>query len=222
MPKAEVRALARDFGLTIADKADSQDICFVPSGRYTDVIARLNPGALQPGDIMHIDGRPLGRHDGIINYTVGQRRGLRIPAPEPLYVVSLDPARNVVVVGPKSALGTRTLHLRQLNWLATASRPDTGAEGLPVYARVRSTQPPKPATLFVSEGVAKVVLLGLEDGIASGQACVLYEDEAPQARILGGGTIARAITEAAIAAADGPMCAATRPDGPAGRLSQPT
>ncbi len=198
MPKADVREIAREFGLMNAEKADSQDICFVPTGRYTDVIERLKPGALQPGKIVHLDGRELGQHDGIINYTVGQRRGLRIPAADPLYVVALRADRNEVVVGPREALRTRTLELRALNWLATQLLPVTGAQGMPVYARVRSTQPPKPATLHVDPaGSARVTLLAGEDGIAAGQACVLYEDDLPQARILGGGTIARAVREAA-------------------------
>ena len=196
MPKARVRDIARDFGLMTADKADSQDICFVPAGRYTDVIERLRPGALQPGKIVDTDGRELGQHEGIINYTVGQRRGLRVPAANPLYVVAIRADRNEVVVGPREALATRTLELRALNWLASEALPGTGVNGLPVHARVRSTQPPKPAILHIDPaGLAQVTLLAAEDGVAAGQACVLYEDAAPQARILGGGTIARARPE---------------------------
>ena len=196
MPKAEVRALAREFGLVNADKSDSQDICFVPTGRYTDVIGRLKPDALRPGDIVHVDGRSLGRHDGIVNYTVGQRRGLKIPGPEPLYVVRINPGDNEVVVGPRAYLATRTLELRSLNWLGSDERPQTGPDGLAVYARVRSTQQPKPATLHVAaDGTAEVTLLASEDGVAAGQACVLYDDDGPQARILGGATIARAVQD---------------------------
>ena len=196
MPKAQVRDIARDFGLITADKADSQDICFVPTGRYTDVIERLKPGALQPGKIVDADGRELGQHDGIINFTVGQRRGLRIPAADPLYVVAIRADRNEVVVGPREALRTRTLELRALNWLASPALPDTGTGGLPVHARVRSTQSPKPALLHVdASGSARVTLLAGEDGVAAGQACVLYEDAAAEARILGGGTVARALRD---------------------------
>jgi tRNA-uridine 2-sulfurtransferase len=194
MPKSEVRALAREFGLVNADKSDSQDICFVPTGRYTDIIGRLKPDAMKPGDIVHVDGRRLGRHEGTFNYTVGQRRGLKIPAPEALYVVRINVADNEVVVGPREYLATRTLQLRGLNWLGSEQHPATGPSGLPVYARVRSTQQPKPATLHVlPDGTAEVILTASEDGIAAGQACVLYEDDAPEARIMGGGTIARAL-----------------------------
>ena len=203
MPKSEVRAIAREFGLINADKSDSQDICFVPTGRYSDVIAKLRPGAAEPGAIVHIDGRELGRHDGIINYTVGQRRGLKIPAAEPLYVVRLDPDRNAVIVGPREALATRTLELRGFNWLAGAEPPVTGEEGLPVHARVRSTQSPKPALLHSDgDGRVLVTLLAEEYGVAAGQACVLYDDDGDEARVLGGGTITRAIMTGANSSAN--------------------
>ncbi|MES1180082.1 MAG: tRNA 2-thiouridine(34) synthase MnmA, partial [Hyphomicrobium sp.] len=117
MRKADVRELARSFNLPVADKSDSQDICFVPTGKYTDVIERLKPSALDAGNIVHLDGRILGRHDGIVHYTVGQRRGIKIPAAEPLYVVRLDATRNEVIVGPRSALTTTGLMLRNVNWL---------------------------------------------------------------------------------------------------------
>jgi tRNA-uridine 2-sulfurtransferase len=192
--KSDVRALARDFDLPVSDKPDSQDICFVPAGRYSDVIERLKPGAMQAGDIIHVDGRVLGQHTGIINYTVGQRRGLKIAGPEPLFVVSLDATRNIVRVGPRSCLLTRTLELRNLNWLLADQLPEIDADGLSVYARVRSTQAPKPALLHISEGGrATVTLLAGEDGVSAGQACVLYEDETDTSRILGGGTITRAV-----------------------------
>ena len=117
LQKAEVRELARNFDLPVADKADSQDICFVPAGRYADVIERLKPGALEAGNIVHIDGRVLGRHEGIVNFTVGQRKGLKIPAAEPLFVVRLNAQTNEVLVGPRSALTTAGLVLRDVNWL---------------------------------------------------------------------------------------------------------
>ena len=220
MPKAEVRALAREFGLVNAAKSDSQDICFVPTGRYTDIIGRLKPDALRPGDIVHVDGRKLGRHEGIVNYTVGQRRGLKIPGPEPLYVVRINAAGNEVVVGPREYLATRTLELRGLNWLGSDEHPLTGPAGLPVYARVRSTQPPKSATLHVSAGGhAHVTLLASEDGVAAGQACVLYDDDGPQARILGGATIARALQDhPSVAAHETTAPLATGPAGTANRL----
>jgi tRNA-uridine 2-sulfurtransferase len=212
--KSDVRALARDFGLPVSDKPDSQDICFVPAGRYSDVIERLKPGAMQPGDIVHVDGRVLGQHAGIINYTVGQRRGLKIAGPEPLFVVSLDATRNIVTVGPRSCLLTRTLELRNLNWLLADDLPTTGVDGMSVYARVRSTQAPKPALLHVNPtGSATVTLLAGEDGVSAGQACVLYEDESDTSRILGGGTIMRAVADGLAAPALHPTIA--RPIGAA-------
>src|SRR5262249_21190104 len=117
MTKGEVRELARRFGLTIADKHDSQDICFVPTGRYTDIISRLRPNALEAGDIVDLDGRVLGRHQGIAHFTVGQRRGLGIAAGSPLFVVRLDAAARRVVVGPREALRMDRIQLRDVNWI---------------------------------------------------------------------------------------------------------
>ncbi|MGQ0671964.1 MAG: tRNA 2-thiouridine(34) synthase MnmA [Hyphomicrobium sp.] len=189
--KAEVRELARTFELPVADKADSQDICFVPKGRYTDVIERLRPGALRAGDIVHTDGRVLGRHDGIINYTVGQRRGLGIPASEPLFVLRLDAARNEVVVGPRDCLRTDGLILKNVNWLGDEPL-ELALRGLQVYARIRSTADPQPARLDRdADGHVRVVLENGEFGVATGQACVLYQDGAADSRILGGGWIER-------------------------------
>lgn len=193
LPKADVRAIAAELDLPVAAKPDSQDICFVPSGRYTDVIEKLRPGALQAGDIVHVDGRRLGRHTGIINYTVGQRRGLGIPAPEPYYVVRLDADRHEVVVGPRDCLRTTTLQLRNVNWLGESSMADAARDGLDIHARMRSTQPPVPATLFADGRGARVELVDGIEGIAAGQACVFYTDGGNDARILGGGVIARAV-----------------------------
>ena len=198
MPKAEVRRLARELNLPVADKADSQDICFVPTGRYTGVIERLKPGALQPGDIIHVDGRRLGGHEGIVNYTIGQRKGLKIAAGEALYVIRLDAERNEVIVGPRDFLRTQGLVLRNTNWLGDEALADAAADGLSIFVRVRSTQPPRPATLIVeTDGTAVVVLKEGEDGVAAGQACVFYESGADEARVLGGGFIARTITRQA-------------------------
>ena len=194
MPKAEVRELGRSFGLTIAEKADSQDICFVPAGRYSDIIQRLKPGAIEPGNIVHIDGRTLGRHEGIIHYTVGQRRGLKIPAAEPLFVIRLDAARNEVIVGPRAALATAGLILRDTNWLGEKPLSQVAAGGLEVYVRLRSSQAPRAATLHVREGgIVEVTLCDGEEGVATGQACVFYSDGGPAARVLGGGWIAKTI-----------------------------
>ncbi|MGP9819364.1 tRNA 2-thiouridine(34) synthase MnmA [Salinarimonas sp. NSM] len=194
--KGETRALARALGLEVADKADSQDICFVPQGRYSDVITRLKPHAAAPGEIVHLDGRVLGRHEGIIHYTVGQRRGLGLSVGEPLYVVALDAEAARVVVGPREALATRRIRLRDVSWIGDGpiERLDAGLE---VAARVRSTRAPRPALLRRVAGEAgpeiEVSLVSPEDGVSPGQACVLYESEDPRARVLGGGVIARRI-----------------------------
>ena len=191
MTKAETRAAAREFGLTVADKHDSQDICFVPNGKYADVIERLRPDAAARGDIVHIDGRVLGHHEGIIHYTIGQRRGIGVAVGEPLYVVHLDPVSRRVIVGPREALATRRLHLRQMNWLGEGTLAELPAEGIDVYARVRSTRPPLPARLVPAGDHFAVDLGDDESGVAPGQACVLYGDEGPMARVLGGGFIER-------------------------------
>jgi tRNA-uridine 2-sulfurtransferase len=191
MTKAETREAAREFGLPVAEKHDSQDICFVPSGSYADVIRKLKPGAVEAGDIVHIDGRVLGRHEGIINYTIGQRRGIGVAAGAPLYVVHLDPKGRRVIVGPREALATRRLHLRTVNWLGDGAIEDLPAAGLDVFARVRSTRPPMPARIFRREGRVQVELSGAEAGVAPGQACVFYESDGAGARVLGGGFIER-------------------------------
>lgn len=197
LTKAKVRELARKFGLPIADKADSQDICFVPAGRYSDVIAKLKPGAAEPGDIVDVDGRVLGRHEGIIHYTVGQRRGLKIPAAEPLYVVHLDANRNEVVAGPRSALETTGLLLRDCNWLGNATLGETATQGLDIHVRLRSSQAPRPATLFAEpDGRVRVDLCDGEVGVATGQACVFYAGGGPEAQVLGGGYIAKTLKPA--------------------------
>ena len=190
LPKAETRALALEFGLKVADKPDSQDICFVPEGRYTSVIEKLRPGAIEPGDIVHIDGRVLGRHEGIIQYTVGQRRGLGIAAGEPLFVVKLDAAAKQVIVGPRAALGVRQIGVRELNWLGDAP---LGAEPVDVLVKVRSTRPPVAAQVTAGEvgGTAQVRLLELEEGVAPGQAAVFYDPATRGSRVLGGGWIDR-------------------------------
>src|SRR5690606_33828775 len=151
MPKSEVRAMAEKLGLAVAAKADSQDICFVPQGKYSDIIARLRPSAASPGDIMHIDGRVLGRHDGILRYTIGQRRGIGVASAEPLYVVQIDSGRARVIVGPREALETRRIFLRDVNWLADTPLSGIPPAGIELFARVRSTRPPRPATLHRDE-----------------------------------------------------------------------
>ncbi len=190
--KAQVRALASDLELPVADKSDSQDICFVPQGRYTRIVERLKPGAAEAGDIVHVDdGRVLGRHAGIINYTVGQRRGLGVTGAAPLYVVRLDAPSRRVVVGPRESLHAHWITLRNVNWLGDEPIPEGGLE---VAVRVRSTSSPQPATLFPAGEGCKVLLRDGEYGIAAGQACVFYADDGPRARVLGGGWISRALS----------------------------
>lgn len=189
--KAQTRALAAELGLGIADKPDSQDICFVPNGRYADVIERLKPGAARPGDIVHLDGRVLGRHDGVLRYTVGQRKGLGLSTPEPLYVLRLDADAARVIVGPREALHVREVRLRDLNWLGEISLDALPPEGLEVAVRVRSTRAPREARLTRDDAGLKVELATDEEGVSPGQACVIYADAGPGARVLGGGTILR-------------------------------
>ena len=188
--KAETRALAARYGLTVADKPDSQDICFVPDGDYAGVIRKLRPGAAEPGEIVHLDGRVLGRHEGVIHYTIGQRRGLGIGGGEPLFVLRLDPEGRRVVVGPRAALATRSMPVAEVNWLGDGDFEAAPAEGWEVAVKGRSTRPPKPARIHpLGAGRARVELLGAEEGVAPGQACVFYAPEGN--RDLGGGWITR-------------------------------
>ena len=185
--KAETRALAARFGLPVADKPDSQDICFVPDGNYAAVIEKLRPGAADPGQIVDLSGAVLGTHRGLIHYTVGQRKGLGIGGLEdPLYVVRLEPATRRVIVGPKAALSTRVVPLREINWLG--DEPLTSRSEWQVIAKVRSTRPPREAVIRpVSATEAEVELLAPEEGVSPGQACVFYAPEG--SRVLGGGWI---------------------------------
>jgi len=200
MGKDEVRALARDMGLMVADKHDSQDICFVPQGKYADIIRKMHPEAGTGGEIVHLDGRVLGHHDGIINYTVGQRRGLGIAASEPLYVVKLEHRTGRVIVGPREALLTQTVRLRDVNWLgATPLAALAGGNGMPVEVKVRSTRPPQQAVIGLVDGEVMVTLVAGEYGISPGQACVFYADDSDTAEVLGGGFIAAAVPRALVA-----------------------
>ena len=187
--KAETRALAAKYGLSVADKPDSQDICFVPDGNYASVIEKLRPGAADPGEIVDMQGRVIGAHRGVIHYTIGQRRGLGIGGlGDPLYVVRLDPATRRVIVGPKEALSTRTVALREINWIGDGGFEATAEH--PVSVRIRSTRPPRPAVIRpLSADQAEVELLDPEEGVSPGQACVFYETGG--SRILGGGWIWR-------------------------------
>ena len=196
LAKPHVREIAAEMGLSVASKHDSQDICFVPQGRYSDVIAKLRPEAANPGEIVHIDGRILGRHAGIVNYTIGQRRGIGIATGEALYVVYLDAENSRVIVGPREALETRKLFLRDTNWLGDENLDEFPEGGIEVAAKVRSTRPPRPAILKYEDGALTVELLEGETGVAPGQACVLYDNESNDARVLGGGFITRSERDA--------------------------
>ncbi len=200
LSKQETRALAARMNLPVAAKPDSQDICFVPDGSYARVVARLKPGAIDPGEIVHVDGRVLGTHAGIIGFTVGQRRGIGVSSVEPLHVVALDATRRRVIVGPRAALAVPALTAREVNWLGDEPLDE---RGLPVEVKIRSATPPANATLFAAgPGRARVVFATAQEGVAPGQACVFYRRE----RLLGGGWIERAAqqrsdqTAAAVAA----------------------
>ncbi|WP_395646327.1 tRNA 2-thiouridine(34) synthase MnmA [Terricaulis sp.] len=212
MPKSKVRELAAELGLRVAEKPDSQDICFVPSGKYQSVVEKLRPGAVEPGQIVHIDGRVMGKHDGVINFTVGQRRGLGVSTGEPLFVVRLDAANKRVIVGPREALGVSRIALKEVNWIGEGDAPTDGRE---VLVRVRSTRPPVPGRLALGSparapassgratlistvprsdnaGMAPAVQVSVEletpeEGVAPGQAAVFYDPTTT--RVLGGGWI---------------------------------
>ena len=189
MTKAQTRELARRFGLSVADKHDSQDICFVPTGRYTEVIERLKPNALAPGDIVDLDGKILGQHNGIVNFTIGQRRGIGIASAAPLYVVQLDAASRRVVVGPREALNVNSIRLRDVNWIGDGALDRAVGSGLEIFVKVRSTRPQQSAWLRRIDGDYVVELVDGEEGVSPGQACVFYDAPAGQARVLGGGFI---------------------------------
>ena len=198
LPKSRTRELAEEMGLIVADKADSQDICFVPQGKYANVITKLKPNAALAGDIVHIDGTVLGEHPGIVHYTIGQRKGLGVATGDPLYVVHLDARSRRVIVGPREALDTRRVILREMNWLGDTPLADIGPDGLECFAKVRSTRPPKPAILRVAgNGEISVELVDGEAGVAPGQACVLYSAPGDEARVFGGGFIDRSERSAA-------------------------
>jgi tRNA-specific 2-thiouridylase len=184
LAKDATRDIARRFALPVAAKPDSQDICFVPGGNYAELVARLRPGAVEPGDIVDDDGRVLGAHPGIIHFTVGQRKGLGIAAAEPLYVLRLERETRRVVVGPRGALGQRRVAIAGINWLA----PTPPADGLAVTVKLRSAQPPRSARLVLDgESRGEALLEEPAFGIAAGQACVIYDGT----RVLGGGWIRR-------------------------------
>src|SRR5919106_4512281 len=186
LPKTETRRLAARFALPVAAKPDSQDICFVPNGSYARVVEKLRPGAALPGEIVHVDGRVLGRHDGLIHFTVGQRRGLAVATGERLYAVRLEPERRRVVVGPRAALGCAGAELCEVNWLGDGPPPRGGVD---LEIKHRAREPAVAARLLLGEGgCAHVDFAEPQAGVAPGQACVFYDGS----RVLGGGWIERA------------------------------
>lgn len=186
--KNETRAIAEKFALPVAQKPDSQDICFVPDGRYADIIDKLRPGSSMPGEIVDMDGRVLARHQGIMHYTIGQRRGLGLGGGDPLFVIKLDPEQRQVVVGPREALLSQNVYLRDINWLGDS---DPAGGGIAVEVKVRSTKQPVPATLHMQANGRAVATLAIpEEGVAPGQACVFYAP-GQGSRVLGGGWITR-------------------------------
>jgi tRNA-uridine 2-sulfurtransferase len=187
LTKPETRALATELGLMVADKPDSQDICFVPDGKYADLILKLRPDAADAGDIVHLDGRILGRHDGILHYTIGQRRGLGVAEGEPLYVVKLDAVNKRVIVGAREALKQTDIAVKDLNWLGSQPLCETPQ---PVFARIRSTRPPVLASVRKTQQAIIVTIPEGEYGVSPGQACVLYDQPGPGQKVLGGGFIA--------------------------------
>ncbi len=188
--KSEVRELAVELGLSVADKPDSQDICFVPSGNYAAVIERLRPQAANPGNIVNTTGKVLGQHKGIINYTIGQRRGLGIAAEDPLYVVGLNVDKSEVIVGPRDILLTRRIVLRDINWLGDKTLEEQLAQGeFDFFMKVRSTHKPQAGYLTKeNENVVAYLRVG-EYGVSPGQACVFYDSDQVGSRVLGGGWI---------------------------------
>ena len=196
LAKAATREAAAAMGLPVAEKPDSQDICFVPSGRYGDVVERLRPEAAAAGDIVHADGRRLGTHGGIARFTVGQRRGLGLSAREPLYVHGIDAGGRRVTVGPREGLLKRHIRVGSLNWLGDFPFPQTRG-GIPMHVKIRSTRPPVPASLVPIEDGAWVHLEEAEQAVAPGQACVFYERPGEGARVFGGGLIVAAEAEGA-------------------------
>jgi tRNA-specific 2-thiouridylase len=189
LEKPDVRRAAEAIGLSVADKPDSQDICFVPEGKYTTIIDRLRPHGAIPGDIVHMDGRVLGRHEGVTRYTIGQRRGLNVAVGDPLFVVKIDADSRRVIVGPREALLTGSLALKEENWLGPQpTLADAARDGVAVLARVRSMREPSPARLVLQGNAPAIVFDTPEEGVAPGQACVLYDAADPE-RVLGGGFI---------------------------------
>jgi tRNA-uridine 2-sulfurtransferase len=202
MRKEQVRSIAREAGLAVADKPDSVEICFVPDNDHARLIRERRPGASAPGAFVDESGHVLGRHDGIERYTVGQRKGLGIASAAPLYVVKLDAAGRRVVVGPREALRMDRIRLRDVNWIGDGALDRVIGAGIEMFVRVRSTRPPQPAWLRAVDGGYEVELVAGEEGVSPGQACVFYDAPSGQARVLGGGFIRSATARKTTARAE--------------------
>lgn len=183
MSKEDTRKLALEFGIAIHDKPDSQDICFVPNGDYASIVQKLRPGAIDAGEIVHIDGRVLGKHDGIINFTIGQRKGINLGGlKEPVYVVKIEPETKRVIVGPESALSSQSFKIRDVNWLS-----DKPQAPLDAAVKIRSAHQPLKAKVIANGSTAEITFFTPQKSVTPGQACVIYDGE----RVLGGGWITR-------------------------------
>ena len=190
MQKNETRKIASELNLNVADKPDSQDICFVPNGNYTSVIKKYKPESFKDGDILDIRGKVIGKHDGIINFTIGQRKGIGIAHKEPLYVVSIDANKNQVIVGNREALTIKKIYLKNMNLLSDAKEHKDN-----LYIKVRSTGRLIKAKLTLSKIAAEVNLEEDETGISPGQACVFYLKNELGDKVLGGGWIAKTVNK---------------------------
>ena len=186
MLKSETREIAKELGLNVADKPDSQDICFVPNGDYVSVIEKIRPDAFKKGNIKSSDGKVLGVHNGIVNFTIGQRRGIKIAAKDPLYVINIDPKKNEIIVGPKIELLKKDIILRDLNLLA--DKKDFDKE---IFVKVRSTGKLIRSKLNIKDKFAHLNLFDDEFGISPGQACVFYSKDKYGDKVLGGGWISK-------------------------------
>ena len=186
--KDEIREIAREIGLTVSDKPDSQDICFVPNGKYSEVLKIINPDNLKPGLLLDTSGNVLGNHEGIVNFTVGQRRGLGISSSDPLYVVKIDAENQNVVVGSKEDIKKRNIQIRDMNWIGDEKLGNNSIKEIKIKAKIRSTQEPESARLCFKHGKVHVSFDDHVEGVSPGQACVFY-DFKNSTRVLGGGWI---------------------------------
>ena len=186
--KSEIRSFAREIGLTVSDKPDSQDICFVPDGKYADILKKIDPNNLKPGNLKSVDGDILGQHKGIVNFTIGQRKGLGVATGVPLYVIEINPENHDVILGSKEDLRKRNIYIRDVNWIGDNEIKLIGSKKIKIKAKIRSAQEPKSASLFVSNKGLCVNFEEEVEGVSPGQACVFY-DAKNSSRVLGGGWI---------------------------------